>query len=215
MKIKYLVFVVSLTTLVWACGGQKENTKTAASDVLADGTYKIAPESSKVIWNASKVTGKHNGLIKIKSGSFDVTDGKIVAGAFTFDVNSITVTDIPAESEDNAKLVGHLKSADFFDAASFPEAKFHIISEVVIKPDSTLEVTGDLQIKGHTERISFPITITKQEGGAKITGTVKFDRTKFDIKYGSSTIGTLADKVIYDDVFLDLDLNAVLQPAAQ
>jgi polyisoprenoid-binding protein YceI len=213
MRIKFLFFALVISTLVWSCGSEKkEETKTETNpSALPDGTYKIDMTASTATWNASKVNGKHNGLIALKNGSFDVTGGKIVAGIFVFDVNSITVSDIPAEDENNAKLVGHLKSQDFFDAAGFPEARF-MITDAQPNTDGTIQVTGDLEIKGHLEQgVSFPLSIAVENNNAKITGSVTFDRTKFDIKYNSKLLGTLPDKIIYDEVSLDLNLKASIQ----
>ncbi len=215
MKSKSLFFVIVLSTIIWSCGGEKKNdTKVDANpSALADGTYKVDLSSSSVTWNASKVTGKHNGLITLKNASFDVTDGNVVAGVFLFDMNSITVADIPAEDENNAKLVGHLKSPDFFDVAAFPEAKF-MVTDSQKNQDGTLQITGDLEIKGHMEHgVTFSLTTTLENGVARLKGSITFDRTKFDIKYNSKVLGTLPDKIIYDDVTVDLDLVANTQPA--
>jgi polyisoprenoid-binding protein YceI len=57
---------------------------------------------------------------------------------FTAKVNSLTTG---SEHRDN-----HLKSADFFDAASFPEIRF-VSTDFVKKSENEYELTGNLTIK--------------------------------------------------------------------
>ncbi|MDO6413415.1 YceI family protein [Sphingomonas sp. BIUV-7] len=50
-----------------------------------------------------------------------------------------------------AALDTHLKSADFFDAAKFPEGKF--VSTKVVAKGQTATITGDLTLKGVTKPV--------------------------------------------------------------
>ena len=76
--------------------------------------FKADANSSIVNWKGFKPTGNHYGTVELKSGSFTVKDKKITAGTFDIDMNSIKDLDMDADNEYNAKLVGHLKSDDFF-----------------------------------------------------------------------------------------------------
>ncbi|MEP0305210.1 MAG: YceI family protein, partial [Maribacter dokdonensis] len=100
------------------------------------------------------------------------------------------------------KLEGHLKSADFFGVESNPTSKLVFTS---VKPmnDNSYTVTGDLTIKGITK----PVTLVVSMFENKASATLKIDRTKYDIKYGSgSFFDNLGDKAIYDDFDLVVDL---------
>src|SRR5687768_3613034 len=84
----------------------------------AQGTkYRITPENSKIQFVGSKVTGKHNGAFEKFSGTIDYTgqpeNSKVT---ITMETDSLT-TDTP-------DLTKHLKTADFFEVAKYPEAKF-------------------------------------------------------------------------------------------
>ena len=68
---------------------------------------------------------EHFGNISIKSGSLELDGDQITSGTIVVDMNSITNTDVEKE-KDNAKLVNHLKSDDFFAVSDFPEAKLVI-----------------------------------------------------------------------------------------
>lgn len=171
---------------------------------------KIKPESSKIEWFAEKVTGKHNGLVMLKSGTIEVADGKLKGGEFTVDMTSINVTDL--EGEYKQKLEGHLKSDDFFSVDKHKTANFKI-KQVITKNSSTYnhEITGDLTIKGITHPITFPASISIKDGKFAAYGEMVVDRSKYDVRYGSkSFFDDLGDKAIYDEFTLKISLGASL-----
>ena len=156
-------------------------------------------------WLGKKFTGEHFGTINVKSGSFAVDGGKLVGGSFVIDMNSIVCEDIK-EAEYNGKLVGHLKSDDFFGVAKFPTSNFKIVSATV-KAGNKYTITGDLTIKGKTKRITFPAYVNVTNGKVAAQATFSIDRSDFDVKFGSSTfVEGLGDKVIYDDFNVTLNL---------
>lgn len=160
----------------------------------------VLVESSKVVWKGYKVTGAHEGTIKLKSGFLSFDTDILTGGEFEIDMTTIVSTDLTGEYK--AKLEGHLKSDDFFGIEKFPKAtlKFTKIKE---KGKSSYEVIGDLTIKGKTNPIAFEISIY----GSKATLFLKIDRTKYDIKYGSANFfDGLKDKAIYDEFDLIVDL---------
>lgn len=83
------------------------------------------------------------------------TDGEDFEGGkvrFTADVNSV--------STGNEQRDGHLKSADFFDAANHPTLDF--ISEKIVKADdSVYKMHGNLTIRGTTK----PVVLNVEFGG--------------------------------------------------
>ncbi|MFN3269431.1 MAG: YceI family protein, partial [Candidatus Kapaibacteriota bacterium] len=136
---------------------------------------------------------------------------KITSGEFEVDMTSIRNEDLK-DKDLNAKLVGHLKSDDFFSVAKFPTAKFVITHSTPLKAskagEPNIAITGKMTIKGITQTISFPATI--KADGNKITAkaTLELDRTKFDVRYGSgSFFDNLGDNVIYDNFTLELNLT--------
>lgn len=168
---------------------------------------------SKVNWIGKKVGGEHNGYVKLSGGEITVDKNEITGGTFTIDLNSIVVLDLKDEGM-NGKLVGHLKSADFFDAAKYPTAKF-VITKVArakapaagaAKATHTLE--GDLTIKGITKKISFDASINLLNG--KITASTSpftLNRTHWGVNYQSKSVfAELKDQFIYDDMTLSIEL---------
>jgi polyisoprenoid-binding protein YceI len=117
-------------------------------------------------------------------------------------MNSIVDTDL-ADASWNAKLVGHLKSDDFFGVATYPTA------DLVITKVEGNTYSGNLTIKGVTNPTSFTAIASKDGKSTVYKGTITVDRSKYNIKYGSkSFFDNLGDKVIYDEFTLDFSLVA-------
>ena len=172
-----------------------------SSGAFAQETKQADLKKSTVVWSAGKVvSGSHVGYVLIKSGEFHVKDGLIHSGEFIIDMNSIANTDLKDETY-NQKLVGHLKSDDFFSVASHPTAKLTITGSE--KTDEGLLVKGDLTIKGITEPVEFVAIEKDGVYNAKIV----IDRTLYDVRYGSAKFyDNLKDNAIKDEFTLDVKL---------
>lgn len=210
LKIFAVVALVSFTN----CGNDKakeaETTDAAEASVAQETaiTFNANTEGSMIEWKGFKPTGSHTGTIAISEGSVSVNEGSIESGNFTIDMNSIVVTDIPAEEEGNAKLRGHLTSADFFDAEKFPTAKFEVTGISTVEGKTML--AGNLTMKEKTNNISIPVTTSIEGDVMKLTSeTFTIDRSKWNVQYGSkSFFDNLGDKFINDDIELKVTLVA-------
>ena len=161
----------------------------------------INPEESSIHWLAKKVTGQHDGTIKITSGSLTMQNDLISGGNFEVDMTSIFVSDLNGEYKQ--KLEGHLKSDDFFSVDKFPKANL-LIKETRQKMPNHYEINADLTIKGITNPVSFEIHIEDNVAMSKLI----IDRSKFDVRYGSNSFfENLGDKTIYDDFEIDVTLK--------
>tara|TARA_B100001248_G_scaffold262731_2_gene261837 strand:+ start:7059 stop:7589 length:531 start_codon:yes stop_codon:yes gene_type:complete len=146
-------------------------------------------KKSSFNWKGTKVSGEHVGTIDLKSANLKMDDGKIKSGEFVIDINSVDVTDL--EGKWKKKLEDHLKSDDFFSADKYPTAKLKIN-----KADDQ-HVYGDLTIRDKSHSVKIPYT----KSGKTYSGTLTFDRTKFDMKYNSGNFfKNLGDKMIHDEV---------------
>lgn len=180
----------------------------ASATMLHAADYKLDKDATKLKWHAEKVTGEHDGFVTVKSGTVGYKDGAITTGKFEIDMKSITVRDIE-DAGYNAKLVNHLKSEDFFSVDKFPEAKFSILS--VETNGATQTITGNMTIKGITQKITFPATVTESGNTLTTKATIKLDRSKFNVKYNSKSffdVEALGDKMIYDEFTMSLTLVA-------
>lgn len=211
----YATFVAAL--FFTACGGETQTTTDETTAVTAEATgegetYQLVQEESNVNWHGTKVTGEHKGEIELESGELTVSGDQLTGGTIVMDMNTITNTDITAE-EDNAKLVGHLKSDDFFGVEKYPTAKFEITGVSPIADAAAgqpnYNVQGNLTIKEKTEQVSFPAVVTMDNGMINAKADITIDRSKYDVRYGSETFfGSLGDKAISDEFTVSFDVTA-------
>lgn len=155
---------------------------------------------TKLLWLGEKVTGEHTGSINLKSGWLTWQDNKIVSGEFNIDMASLK------EAENSDKLLGHLKSDDFFGVVKYPLAKLVLTGSTPFDKGSGV-VSGTLTIKDKTNPIEFKATRQKKDDGTWFFANISIDRTKYDIRYGSgSFFDNLGDKTIYDEFKLKVNL---------
>jgi polyisoprenoid-binding protein YceI len=177
----------------------------AVMSFVATTTYNVDTNASNIVWTGYKVTGQHTGNVKVKSGNLVITDGKLTGGSFDIDMNSITDTDLQGDYA--AKVVGHLKSPDFFGVEKYPVSKFVITRAIPTDTKGNYKIVGNLSIKETTKEIKFNANVT--ESGSQITaiGKITVDRSEFDVRYGSgSFFDGLGDKTIYDEFDLQVSL---------
>ena len=170
--------------------------------------FKVDTAKSKIAWTGQNVAGgKHTGEIGITDGQLTIDGGKLAAGSFSVDINSISVTDLSGDRA--TRLANHLKNEDFFDAPKFPKATFNIMK--VSGSGDNLSITGDLTIKGITKSVTFPAVVHQSGNTVHATAKgIKIDRTQFDVKYRSGNFFSgLGDRAISDEFQLDVELVAV------
>jgi polyisoprenoid-binding protein YceI len=169
----------------------------ASSAPAASEKYLITPENSKIEFVGAKVTGQHNGSFKKFTGTIDwAGQPEKSRVSITIDANSIE-TDTP-------DLTKHLKTADFFDVAKYPQATFES-TEIKAGGDkgATHTVTGNLSLHGVKKAITFPATINAGPGSITVQASFAINRKDFGINYAGT-----ADNLIRDDVLLKLDVHA-------
>jgi polyisoprenoid-binding protein YceI len=191
---------VTLGSPGWAAEKKAQDIKTVPLDV----------EASVLKWTGKKLTGAHNGTVKLKGGQVALAGKGLAGGEFEIDMTSIQNLDLQDPAY-KAKLEGHLKSDDFFGVEKHPTARFKI-SKIRRLPGAmadqpTHEITGDLTIKGITRPVTFPSVIQIKDGKARAAGTVTVDRSQFDVRYGSQKFfPNIGDKIIYDEFTIELDV---------
>ncbi|MBC7850444.1 MAG: YceI family protein [Chitinophagaceae bacterium] len=227
-KMKFSILAASMFILAISCADAPDADKATTGDAkevaTAGGTtLTVDPTASKVEWIGTKVSGLHNGEVPIKSGTITTSGDTVTGGRFVLDLKNMTITG-PAGSDkgSNDKLLGHLKSGDFFDVEKNPEATFEITSvkpfsgQVIDSTDSRQEaiskykvenpthtIAGNLTIKGTTKNIEFPARVTAN--GTSVDALAKFniDRTQWNIVYPGKP-----DDLIRNEIHLGIALKA-------
>lgn len=218
LKLSALVFVGILAFS--SCSTKPKGDEavvTDAQEATATAGVELAiADSSVVTWIGTKPTGQHNGTIAVKSGSVTVADGNVTGGKIVIDLNNIVAVDLVGDEESYGKLVGHLKSADFFDAANFPEGTFEITKVEAYVADaanpSVLEnpthtISGNLTLRGTTKGISFPAIVHVM--GEKVHAEAKFniDRTQWGVSYGDEAKAVDKAKDFYINNIVTVGFN--------
>lgn len=170
--------------------------------------YKVDIDNSKINWKGFKPGGSHNGTINVSNGNFIIEGKKIVGGEFTIEMNSIVDLDMDADSEYNAKLVGHLKSEDFFDVKKYPNGTFHITGTE--KKEGKTLILGELTLKDKTNSVAFLADVKIENGKLSLKSeSFMVDRSKYGITYKSkSFFNDLKDKFINDDMEISIEVVA-------
>ncbi len=178
------------------------------STVAGAQTFAIDPAGSTLQWKGSKVVGDtHTGTLGIKSGEIVYAKEGPTSAVIVIDMKSITNTDLK-DAEDNKKLVKHLKSNDFFSVEKHPEAKL-TIKKFTKTGKEDFKLDGDLSIKGIVKAVSLNAKIQQEKQGiTKIIADLEFDRTEFDVRYGSGKFFQgLGDKMISDKIQIKVELK--------
>ncbi len=159
-------------------------------------------EKSEVKWIGTKKTAQHNGTVKLSGGDIYLDGNTLTGGKFSLNMESLINLDL--KGEDNEKLVGHLKSKDFFDVGQYPIAEFVITSIGDVGPDGKTEIIGNLKIKDITKSIKFPAKINFGEDKRPISANANFNINRFDwnIVYPG-----MPDNLIEKEINLDLNIS--------
>lgn len=199
--------LVTLVTLVVLLAGCKEAAKPAPQAVSAPAAaqadtspiegalaYPFTQEGSKVSWMGKKITGKHEGSFGIFGGIIEVVGGDVTKSRVRAEIDMTSLTTEPE------KLVGHLKSADFFAVDQFPRATF--VSTGIQKEGTGYLVNGNLTLHGVTRALSFPANITLSDAEVTVNADFAINRKEFGVVYPGKP-----DDLIADDVALKLEIH--------
>ncbi|MBP9185583.1 MAG: YceI family protein [Bacteroidia bacterium] len=158
-------------------------------------TLKVDAQESSFKWTGKKVIGEHWGYVKFNDGTITVDGKKITGGNFTVNMPTITVEDIKGEYME--KLIGHLKSDDFFATDKFETSSLKIkaLSPIAgaVAGQNNYNVVADLTIKNITKEIKFPSQIIVAADKVIANAEFEIDRTLFDIKYKGQADNLISD----------------------
>jgi polyisoprenoid-binding protein YceI len=182
-------------------------TVTTATSPLT-GTWAVDPAHSTVEFSV-----KHLGIATVK-GVFREFEGSLVIGEDLASASAAGTVRVASVDTNEAQRDEHLRSPDFFDAATYPELTF---ASTAIRPvdDDVFEVDGDITLHG----VTMPITLTAEiQGleqdpwgneriGLEVTGQLK--RGEFGMTFNQA-LGS-GNMLVSDKVKLSLDISAVKQ----
>ena len=218
-----LVAFISCTSAPDSDEAKTTEAKKVTDDQNAE-TWKMNVSDSKIEWVGTKVSGYHTGIVPLKSGDINVKNGEVTGGKFIMDLANMQVEGPKgSDTASNKKLLGHLKSADFFDVEKNPEGIFELTD---VKPyagsaikdtvdprqeeinkykvtDPTHLVSGNLTLKGVTKNIEFPARITVSGNAAEAIAKFNINRKDWGIVYAGKP-----DDLIRDAIHLGISIKA-------
>lgn len=125
--------------------------------------------SHKTMWGLVTVKGAFTAI----TGEGEVGPDGSASGTVTMDAASLDTK--------NTKRDTHLRSADFFDAENHPAITF-AIRDAVPGKDDTVEVTGQLTVRGVSRPQSFTARVTEAgPDGVTLTAELTVDREQFEM----------------------------------
>lgn len=129
---------------------------------------------------------------------FDPAKAAEGSAQFAVDVDSYDLGD---ESYND-----QVRGKDWFDAKTFPQATF-VSSAIAPAGNNQFKVTGKLTIKGKSQTVVVPVTMTQQGAMQVFDGDLPIKRTQFDIGTGEWK----DTSVVADDVTIKFHIVAALK----
>ena len=181
-RVLEIVFVLLLSIP----GGGAVASESESSDVLSLDTSR-----SEVYLLPSKSKTDFNGSIGIKGGSVIVKYGILSSAKIVLDLNRIIMGG-GGDPGWKAKVVVHLKGADFFSVNQFPTATFYINSvNQASKAVGEYDVSGDLSMRGIRKPVRFKMKMVADKGVYSVSGRVILDTASWGIRYKSQELNAL------------------------
>ena len=230
MKLKFFVLLMTASVTFFSCTNAPESDDAKTTDAKSVDSQKsgdvwmLNVADSKIDWVGTKVSGYHVGTVPLKRGEIYVKNDEVTGGKFILDIANMQVVGPKgSDSSGNQKLLGHLKSADFFDVEKNPEGTFELtdvkrykggeikdttdprqdeISKYKVA-NPTHTVSGNLTLRGVTKNIEFPARITVSGNAAEAIAKFNIDRKDWGIVYPGKP-----DDLIRDAIHLGISIKA-------
>ena len=169
------------------------------------GTWNVDPSHSEVGFQV-----KHMGIATVK-GKFKEFQGSLTIAEDGTATASGTVQ-VASVDTNEAQRDEHLRSPDFFDAATHEQITFQSTSIEAVD-EETFKINGDITIHGITKPITLEAIVEGSDvdpwGNTRVglTVTGQINRSDFEMKFNQA-LGS-GNMLVSDKVKLTLDISAV------
>lgn len=156
-------------------------------------------------------------MITNVTGSFNLFEASVQTEAEDFMKANVSFSaDIDSISTGNEQRDAHLKSGDFFDAATYPKLTFVATKFEPVDNDGSYELFGDLTIRDVTKNIELGVEFGgvvqdaygNTKAGFSING--KINRKDFGLTW--SAVTEAGGVVVSDDVRIVCEIQLIEQP---
>jgi len=177
---------------------------------MATRTWAIDPTHSEVHFKIKHL------MITNVTGSFNIFQASVATEKEDFSKATISFTaDIDSISTGNEQRDSHLKSADFFDAATYPQIKFTATKTESVDNDGSYELYGDLTIRDVTKSIKLDVefggVVKDMYGNTKAGFTIngKINRKDFGLTW--SAVTEAGGVIVSDEVKIISEIQLIEQ----
>jgi polyisoprenoid-binding protein YceI len=145
---------------------------------------------SKVTATSKQMNVPTEGTFKKFSAQLDFDPTKPAAGSAKLSIDTASY-DLGDESYNQ-----QVRGKDWFDSAAYPQATF-VSSTIAPAGGNQFKVSGKLTIKGKSENVTVPVTVTQQGTTQTFDGTLPIKRSAFEIGSGEwKDTSVVADEVL-------------------
>lgn len=169
-------------------------------------TYTIDKSHSDVAFQIRHYLSQVHGHFSEFSGSIVKDDENPANATVVFEIQTSSI-DTGNEKRDN-----DLRSADFFDAATYPAIKF-VSNRVEKQPDGSFRVAGNLTLHGVTRAITLPVKFAGEMNDGRgsfhsgFSTSITLNRKEFGITW--NRVLDNGGAMLGDEVEVQIDLEAV------
>lgn len=173
--------------------------------------YAIDKDHSETSFLVQHMMGKVRGVFTDFGGTIAFDKANPAASSVQFTVKAASV------DTNNDKRDEHLRSADFFDVATYPEITFRS-SKITPKGGNAYDVAGTLTIRGVSKAVTLPVTYLGE--GKDPWGNVKasfataltINRKDYNVVWNKAL--DAGGFLLGDDVAISINLEAGRQAPA-
>ena len=184
------------------------STVASSPTAIPSGTWTVDPAHSKVGFAV-----KHMGIATVR-GEFTEFEGMLEVARGPSPSNANGTVKVQSVDTNEPQRDAHLRSAEFFDAAEYPEVRFES-TRIEALDGEEFRVTGNLTIHGVTNEIVLHGEVEgtdvdpwgNERVGLEVTG--QLSRGDYGMKF-NQTLGS-GNMLVGDNVKLALDISAVKQ----
>jgi polyisoprenoid-binding protein YceI len=168
--------------------------KALLAEGVLDGDWVLGPGQSSIRLKSRSMWGlvAVNGAFREVSGNGTVrADGK-VSGTITVAAASIDTS--------NSRRDTHLRSADFFDSASYPDITF--TADGIRPSGQGVAVTGTLTVHGRTRPLSFDAAVSVHSNGEIwLDAEIHINRADFGLTWNQRGMASMTNTLTIHAVF--------------
>ncbi|HTL59627.1 MAG TPA: YceI family protein [Candidatus Limnocylindrales bacterium] len=174
------------------------------SHANAADNYKIDPAHTSVGFSV-----RHMGVSNVK-GHFDEFAGSVVLDNGTIKEATATIQ-VKSVNTGIEKRDNHLRTADFFEAAKYPEITFK--SKRVEKSGDQTVLIGDFTMRGVTKELRVPVTVSgpikDPQGNSRIGLEAKTTVNRKDYGMKFNAVMETGGVMVGEEVTIEINAEAV------